>query len=142
MAFYRFIFWCPISLVMVLSCSVYGFLSPSGLEIRLRLCKRIFYFSFFPLLGIFPSCLLLRTTFSVIQFGLFFPWHFFSCCSIWYKTDICPLVFSTRELREMPFFSNWKDKFIVSVTLTHLEEVQLLNEDPSLNTGCFHDQNG
>lgn len=33
---------------MVLSCSLRDFLSPLGMEIRLGLCKRIFYFSFFP----------------------------------------------------------------------------------------------
>lgn len=33
---------------MVLSCSLRDFLSPPGMEIRLGLCKRIFYFSFFP----------------------------------------------------------------------------------------------
>lgn len=104
---------------MVLSCSLRDFLSPPGMEIRLGLCKRIFYFSFFPLLGLFffffhVPCPKWPFRKSNLYF-FFSPWQrlffFFAICCI---TDICPMDFCSREFWKGFFFSVGRKKIIVS----------------------------
>lgn len=91
---------------MVLSCSLRDFLSPLGMEIRLGLCKRIFFFSFFPPLLFFMF---------VVQDDLFgnLIWIFFSLTTAFFfnslfavtqNTDICPMDVNRGEFWKCPIF--------------------------------------
>lgn len=105
---------------MVLSCSLRDFLSPLGMEIRLGLCKRIFYFSFFPpLLFFHVRCPEWPFRKSNLDFFPSLTTAFFSfaiCCN----TDICPVDFSGGEFWKGPFFQTGrrrKSRFPVTSTL-------------------------
>lgn len=129
---------------MVLSCALRDFLSPLGKEIRLGLCKRIFYFRFFFFLICFfhvlcPEWPFWKSNLDFFSFFFFFWPAFFSaiCCN----TDVCPMDFSSGGFCKGPFFSDWKRRtswFPVTSTLWPWSaEIPLYNKDPSLNTGCF-----
>ena len=71
---------------MVLSCSLRDFLSPLGMEIRLGLCKRIFYFSFFPPLLFFFMFVVQNDLFGNLIWIFFFSlttafFSFAVCCN-------------------------------------------------------------
>lgn len=101
---------------MVLSCSLRDFLSPLGMEIRLGLCKRIFYFFFFPLPPLFSM--------FVVQIDLFgnLIWIFFLLHDqgIFFFTTRCITEhrrlshgFLAVENSGKALFSNWQKRKIV-----------------------------
>lgn len=124
MAFYRFIFWCPVTLVMVLSCSLHNFLSLLGIEIRLGLCKRIFYFSFFlpwpppPFFSMFDVQNDLFWKFNWIFVFFSVTTAFFFFFAMCYTADVYPMDFNSRELWKCPFWTGRGRKSLFLVTLT------------------------
>lgn len=101
---------------MVLSCSLRDFLFPLGMEIRLGLWKRIFYFSFLPLL--FSHVLCPEWPFRKSNLDFFFSlttafFVFFSLLfGVTQNKDVCPMDFQRGE--------TWKDLF------SDLKEVKIL----------------
>lgn len=123
---------------MVLSCSLRDFLSPLGMEIRLGLCKRIFYFSFFPLHCFFyvrcPEWPFRKSNLDFF-FSLTTAFFFAICCN----ADVCPMDFNSGVFRKGPFF-RLEEGENLGLQLPFgpgQQGIQLYNEDLSLNTGCF-----
>lgn len=91
---------------MVLSCSLRDFLFPLGMEIRLGLWKRIFYFSFLPLLFSHVLCPEWPFRKSNLDFFFFLPDNAVFFFTIWCNTEQRCLSngFSKRRNLERPFF--------------------------------------
>lgn len=103
---------------MVLSCSLRDFLSPPGMEIRLGLCKRIFYFSppaFFLFFSFFFHVPCPKWPFRKSNLYFFFsPWQrlFFSSLFAVSQTFV-PWIFAVENSGKA-FFSVGRKKIMVS----------------------------
>lgn len=103
---------------MVLSCSLRDFLSPLGMEIRLGLWKRIFYFSFLPPL-LFSHVLCPEWPFRKSNLDFFFSslttaFFFFLLFAVTQNKDVCPVDFRSGETWKGRFSDLKKVKIMVS----------------------------
>lgn len=132
---------------MVLSCSLRDFLSPLGMEIRLGLCKRIFYFSF-SLLCFFFMFVVQDDLFGNLIWIFFFSLTtaFFSLFAVTQNTDVCPMDFSSGEFWKCPFFRLEEGEnhgFHLHRPFGPAQQkFNNENEDLPLNNGCCQHENG